>query len=848
MATRSHIPQPPHSAGLSYKGLRAAIDPHQIPSVVDTIDADRQTWEGGQMYLTLPGKHPPMCTSDFVAVDQGNSSPKFIRMSTWNVPNSSSLATEINVPVVAVVQPFAELDSLEDQIPVVETGSAGPERCGACRAYINAWCTWTSGGNKWKCNLCSNETVVHPDYFCNLDSNFMRLDHLQRPELNKGTVDFLVSDEYWAIEPPPNLNPSYASVGPSPKKTQHRKPQPMNYVFAFDVSAEAVRSGFLRSSCDALRTTIYQETEDGLVCKLPAGSKIAVISYDCVINVYKLNGSGPADVLVVPDIEDVYLPLGPEVFVDPIEARTIIQDTLTVIPNRVHDTTARESVLGSALCAALAALAGRGGQVIMFQGVIPTLGMGQLEPVQMESNFHKTENERLLYSPRNVFWKNVADECADEGIGISMFLAPSNFLDVASISYPVSVTGGELFYHPRFNPERDSHALFGQLNRLIQRRTVYNCMMRVRCSTGLKVAEQYGNFYKRSQTDLEFGVLDPDKSITVLFGHTSTLDERQYACIQSAVLYTTTTGQRMVRTCNMALPVVTLAMNVFRYADEDAAIAYWFRKAISKISTRPLDHIRDDLTETCTATLLGYRRDCAQASVASQMVIPEAFRGLAIYTLAMNKSKILKDTFVSADVRNYQVHKLLASSTRSLVQYLYPPVMSLHDLNETIALPDPVTGSIKIPSLMRNTHIFMSSNGVYFLGESLSCAPARDRWLNSFFLSDNGEVMMIWVGNSVSPQVLLDLFGVDDINNVDPRMSVLPELDTTLSIQVRNIITHRRIQMGRTPKLFVVRQNMDGAEIEFSDMLVEDQNNGALSYLDYLCVVHKNISTAVRPA
>lgn len=96
--------------------------------------------------------------------------------------------------------------------------------------------------------------------------------------------------------------------------------------------------------------------------------------------------------------------------------------------------------------------------------------------------------------------------------------------------------------------------------------------------SGLKVAEQYGNFYKRSQTDLEFGVLDADKSITVLFGHSTTLDERHYAYIQSAVLYTTATGQRMVRTCNLALPVVSLAMNVFRYADADAAVAYWFRK------------------------------------------------------------------------------------------------------------------------------------------------------------------------------------------------------------------------------------------------------------------------------
>lgn len=100
----------------------------------------------------------------------------------------------------------------------------------------------------------------------------------------------------------------------------------------------------------------------------------------------------------------------------------------------------------------------------------------------------------------------------------------------------------------------------------------------------------------------------------------------------------------------------------------------------------------------------------------------------------MNKSRILKgnsprfkeylgvqrswglDTFVSADVRSYYCHKLLASSARGLVQHLYPPLMSLHDLDETVALPDPVTGYVRIPSLMRNSHIFMASNGVYLLG------------------------------------------------------------------------------------------------------------------------------------
>lgn len=92
--------------------------------------------------------------------------------------------------------------------------------------------------------------------------------------------------------------------------------------------------------------------------------------------------------------------------------------------------------------------------------------------------------------------------------------------------------------------------------------------------------------------------------------------------------------------------------------------------------------------------------------------------------------------------------------------------MSLHDLNRTIALPDPVTGRLNIPSLMRNSHIFMSSNGVYLIGGSCPMVPFVT---GTYLFSDNGEVMMIWIGNSVSPQVLIDLFGVEDINNVNPR-------------------------------------------------------------------------------
>lgn len=102
--------------------------------------------------------------------------------------------------------------------------------------------------------------------------------------------------------------------------------------------------------------------------------------------------------------------------------------------------------------------------------------------------------------------------------------------------------------------------------------------MRIRCSQGIRVAAQYGNFYQRSTTDLEFGTLDADKAISVSLEHSRALDDRQYAFLQCAVLYTSVSGQRRVRTCNLALQVASLAGSVFRFADMDTAVCHLARE------------------------------------------------------------------------------------------------------------------------------------------------------------------------------------------------------------------------------------------------------------------------------
>ena len=130
--------------------------------------------------------------------------------------------------------------------------------------------------------------IVAPEYYCALDAGLLRLDHLQRPELNKGTVDFAVPDEYWAPHPPPAIRPLYYSMSPDPS-TSRRKPAAMDYVFAFDVSQEAVRLGFLHIACNVLLELLYGR-DDVLPC-FPPSSRISILAYDRTLQFYNLSVS-----------------------------------------------------------------------------------------------------------------------------------------------------------------------------------------------------------------------------------------------------------------------------------------------------------------------------------------------------------------------------------------------------------------------------------------------------------------------------------------------------------------------------------------------------------------------------
>ena len=131
------------------------------------------------------------------------------------------------------------------------------------------------------------------------------------------------------------------------------------------------------------------------------------------------------------------------------------------------------------------AKAGSGGHVVFFQATIPTIGVGAvpLSPLP-EQDYFETDKEISLHIPRSPSWITIGEQCAEEGVGISMFLAPNKFMDVGSVGVVSTLTGGELFWHPKFLKARDGAVFRGQLTRLVSKMQGFNCMVRVRCSHG----------------------------------------------------------------------------------------------------------------------------------------------------------------------------------------------------------------------------------------------------------------------------------------------------------------------------------------------------------------------------
>lgn len=805
------------------------VNPDAIPSIPTSRDSPAEYYKQ-HVYPTMEQRLPPPATTPFVAYDQGNASPKHARLTLSCIPNSQEQLSTTGLPLGLVLQPLTRPADGEAAIPVLDFGHVGPPRCRRCRAYVNPFMVFSNGGNRMTCNLCGHPNEVAPEYFAPTDPSGIRVDRQDRPELLLGTCEYLVPKEYWSKEP----------VG-------------MRHLFLIDVSAESCNRGFLKAMCDGILAALYgdglevESTEDGeengekppKPSKIAPGAKVGFVTFDREIHFFNVSsGLSAPQQLVVTDLDDPFAAISAHhLFVDPAESKSNIVTLLQQMPAMFERIKHAEPALLPSLQAALSALSETGGKISCSLASLPTYGPGKLtvrdRGMQTASNDHP-EQEKVLLRTENQSFKKLQADMIKAGVGVDFYLtAPAGgYLDIATIGVVAEKTGGETFYYPNWAYPRDTLKLEKELSHSVQRTQGYAALMKVRCSNGLQVANYSGNFTQHTfGADLEMGTVTEDSGMAVTFSYDGKLETRNDAHFQSALLYTTASGQRIVRCSNIVATVTETARDSMRFVDQDAVVSILAKEAAARVPDKSLADSRQSLQDKATDILAAYRKNHSGSHPPGQLVMPENLKEFAMYVLGILKSRALKGGKEPSDRRVQELRMMKGMGPGELSLYLYPRVIALHTMDQSDGFADE-NGHLKMPPGVRASFANIEEGGAY--------------------LVDNGQTLILWLHQLVSPNLLEDLFGegIDSLQKLDPNLNALPVLETHLNAQVRNVLIalEQGSGTGRGSKglsIQLARQGLDGAEFEFARLLYEDRNGEASSYVDWLVQLHRGVSTEV---
>ncbi|KAK6141575.1 hypothetical protein DH2020_024676 [Rehmannia glutinosa] len=411
-----------------------------------------------------------------------NCSSRYLRLTTSAIPNSQSLASRWHLPIGAVVCPLAEAPAGEE-VPIVNFATTGIIRCRRCRTYVNPYVSFTDNGRKWRCNICSLLNDVPSEYFAHLDASGRRVDLEQRPELVKGSVEFIAPAEYMV-----------------------RPPMPPLYFFLIDVSISAVQSGMLE---------VMAQTIKSCLDSLPGypRTQIGFITYDSTIHFYNMKSSlTQPQMMVVSDLDDIFVPLPDDLLVNLSESRTVVETFLDSLPSMFQENMNVESAFGPALKAAFMVMSQLGGKLLIFQNSLPSLGVGRLRLRGDDNRVYGTDKEHTLRAPEDPFYKQMAADLTKYQIAVNIYAFSDKYTDIASLGTLAKYTGGQVYYYPSFRSSIHKDKLRHELTRDLTRETAWEAVMRIRCGKGVRFTTYHGNFMLRSTDLLALPAVDCDKA------------------------------------------------------------------------------------------------------------------------------------------------------------------------------------------------------------------------------------------------------------------------------------------------------------------------------------------------
>jgi protein transport protein SEC24 len=323
--------------------------------------------------------------------------------------------------------------------------------------------------------------------------------------------------------------------------------------------------------------------------------------------------------------------------------------------------------------------------------------------------------------------------------------------------------------------------------------------------------------------------------------------------VQTALLYTTSSGERRINVHTMCKPVTTVVTDLFRNVDVDAvsnliakvaldhALRSGFTAARTYLQRSVVDIIRAYRTATSGSFSGGGMMPGGRGPVPPSIsgpsggselanILPENLMLLPLYTLAMQKCTLYRGgDIIRSDERSALVYRMLTMPVVETKHYIYPRLFSLHDMEDAAGRPDPENPAlIKLPAVVNLTAARLVPDGI--------------------FLMDNGVELYLWFGRATNPALLNALLNASSIEGVDMNTVQLMELPNDYSARINSIVQFLQQAQPQAQRIRFVREGAnDMNEHRFSWHLVEDRQNfrgGGVTYAEYLPVIQKESQLA----
>ena len=649
------------------------------------------------------------------------------------------------------------------------------------------------------------------------------LDRWQRPELNYSVVEFIAPQEYMV-----------------------RPPQPLVYLFLFDVSHAAVTNGLLATSARCILESLDR------IPNADRRTRIGFIAVDSSLHYFSIprdseDEVGETSMLVVSDLDEPFLPTPEDLLVTLVECRRNIEHFLNKLQGMFQNTQNPGSCMGAALRAGHKLISPVGGKITVLTSTLPNLGAGKLEMRENKSALG-TSKESSLLQTGNSFYKSFAVECSKNQVSIDMFLFSSQYQDVASLSNLPRYTGGQTYFYPAWNAARSEDAIkfAREFSDYLSAEIGLEAVLRVRATTGLRMSTFYGNFFNRSSDLCAFPAFPRDQAYVVEVAIDESIT-KQFVCMQTAVLHTTCNGERRIRVMTLALPTTQNLADMYASADQQAITAYFSHKAVEKALGSGLEAAREALQTKFIELLSTYRKELAGSNVGSGLQFPVNMRALPVLFLGLmknvscdrlhfvptvltpNQIGLRPSSQIPTDLRSASLCQLSTLPLPLLIQYVHPRLFSLHDMPDNVGIPDSNTGETTLPPQQNLSSERLIPYGLYLL--------------------DDGQTQFLWVGRDAVPALIEDVFGLRDKAQLRQGKCQLPVLDNEFNERVRAVVEKSRDRRGRgcgsvvDESLYIIREDGEPSlRLWALTLLVEDRAEGMLSFAQWMGVCREKVS------